>query len=427
MSAVTAPAAVMVPAPRSSADRGDAVDGCRPEGFGAGFVLVGEREQDVVRTRSRRAEPRAWLRSVVWLVGAGLHPRSGPATLVVARDLARRMDYRLGFVMYDLDGTVRRTGLSRATVKRHVKVLRELGALAWWRHGSKRNLRLPGRAYTATATIYAAVIPASFDAAMGHRLAGSGYEARVCGVTAAGRERAIARAMEATKQTASSPVDNSAVDNRSSSSCEPHSPGRFHQVPEVDVESGSKDTSRRRASRSTTSPGPERSTAASGGTRRTAAQTYRSIQVTRQVRARVNWTQGARLRRLAFVLSPWTDAGWDADTITAELHSWMLTFRPARPAEYIRAQLARQAAASHQSEQFEAAEGWDDVEASGVFTASRPGLVTGVLQGLAQGLAAYSASQAAQGFDDLSGAGTDAEADFAAFFASTDNTPAGAF
>ncbi|MEV8364607.1 hypothetical protein [Streptomyces niveus] len=145
------------------------------------------------------------------------------------------------------------------------------------------------------------------------------------------------------------------------------------------------------------------------------------------MRAQVNWTQTARLRRLDFVLRPWTDAGLDADRITAELHSWMLTFRPARPAEYIRAQLARQAADSHQSEQFEAAEGWDELEASGVFTASRPGLVTDVLQGLAQGLASYSARQAAQGFDDLSGAGTDAEADFAVFLASTDSTPAGAF
>lgn len=84
--------------------------------------------QDILHTRSRRAEPRAWLRSMVWLVAAGLHPKAAATTLVVARDLADRMDYRRGLVMYDLDGTVARTGLSRATVKRHVKILRELGA-----------------------------------------------------------------------------------------------------------------------------------------------------------------------------------------------------------------------------------------------------------------------------------------------------------
>ncbi|MEK8141762.1 hypothetical protein NKH18_01325 [Streptomyces sp. M10(2022)] len=60
-------------------------------------------------------------------------------------------------------------------------MLRELGALVWRRHGSRRNLRLPGRLYAGTATIYAAVIPVVFDVAMGHRLEGDGYEARVCG------------------------------------------------------------------------------------------------------------------------------------------------------------------------------------------------------------------------------------------------------
>ncbi|WP_331735900.1 hypothetical protein [Streptomyces sp. NBC_00057] len=62
----------------------------------------------------------------------------------------------------------------------------------------------------------------------------------------------------------------------------------------------------------------------------------------------MNWTQTARVRRLEFVLRPFTERGWDADTITAELHSWMLTWRPARPAEYIRARLAQQATAEHQ-------------------------------------------------------------------------------
>ncbi|MEU5161226.1 cell wall protein [Streptomyces sp. NPDC020875] len=368
-------------------------------------------------TRSRRAEPRAWLRSVVWLVGSGLHPKAGPATLVVARDLAARMDYRRGLVMYDLDGTVARTGLSRATVKRHVAVLRELGALAWWRHGSKRNLHLPGRAYTATATIYAAVIPPVFDEAMGHRLTGHGYEARICGVTEAGRERAIAEAAAKTGK----PVDNQVVDNSGPQGREPHSPGRYPRSPEAEVERGSKDTSRKRASRRTASPRPHKSTTSSssnngGGPRRTAAQTWRSIWVTRQVRARVNWTQTAPLRRLDYVLRPFTDAGWDADMISAELHSWMLTWRPARPAEYIRTRLARQAAAEHQAAELEAAEGWNDDEAAGTFRASRPDLVADVLAGLAQGLAAYSAHQAANGLDNLLGdEAIDAAADMAAF------------
>ncbi|MFF3558268.1 cell wall protein [Streptomyces tsukubensis] len=357
---------------------------------------------------------------MVWLVGSGLHPKAGPATLTVAGDLAARMDYRRGLVMYGLDGTVVRTGLSRATVKRHVKVLRELGALAWWRHGSKANLHLPGRAYTATATIYAAVIPPVFDEAMGHRLTSHGYEARICGVTDAGRERAVAEAVAKAGQ----PVDNRAVDNSGSQGREPHSRGRYPRSPEAEVERGSKDTSRKRASRRTASPRPEKSTTNSssnsgGGPRRTAGQTFRSIWVTRQVRARVNWTQTAPLRRLDYVLRPFTDAGWDADMISAELHSWMLTWRPARPAEYIRAQLAKRAAAEHQAAEFEVAEGWDEDEASGVFRASRPDLVADVLAGLAQGMAAYSAHQAANGLDNLLGDsahdGASAAADVAAF------------
>ncbi|MFB8030619.1 MULTISPECIES: cell wall protein [unclassified Streptomyces] len=376
--------------------------------------------QNVEHTRSRRAEPRAWLRSVEWLVGAGLHPRSGPATLVVARDLASRMDYRRGLVMYGLEATARRTGLSVATVKRHVKILRELGALAWWRHGSKRNLRLPGRAYTATSTIYAAVIPTVYDHAMGHRLTGSGYEARVCGMTQVGRERAVAASVARSGQ-GRSPVDNRSVDKSSSGVREPHSPGRYHRSPDVQVESGSKDTSRQRASRSTASLLPDKSSSKGQGPRRTARQVQRGIWITRQVRARVQWTQGVRLRRLEYVLRPLLDAGLDADTIAAELHSWMLTWRPARPAEYIRVQLARQAYAERTAGELVTPDPWDN-SAAVAFTAPRQDLVRSVLDGLAAGMAVYSARQIEQGLDDL----TDAVAasDMAAFLGTINSTGA---
>ncbi|MFJ8620177.1 cell wall protein [Streptomyces clavifer] len=381
-------------------------------------VVLGE-AQNVTRTRSRRAEPRAWLRAVRWLVDAGIHPRSGPATIAVAQDLADRMDYRRGLVMYGLDATARRTELSLATVKRHVKVLRELGALAWWRHGSKRNLRLPGRAYTATATIYAAVIPSVYDDAMGHRLAGSGYEARVCGVTEAGRERAVTASAAHSAPQRGTPVDNKPVDKASSGGREPHSLGRYHKSPEANVESGSNYTSRQRASRDTESSASEESNSKGREPRRTARQVRRGIWITRQVRARVQWTQGVRLRRLEYVLRPLLDAGLDADTIAAELHSWMLTWRPARPAEYIRVQLAKQAAAEHVAARV-AAEDWDEQESFGALTASRPDLVRSVLDGLAEGLAAYSASQAERGLDDLTD--HDAAADIAAFLGTTTAT-----
>ncbi|MFH9568441.1 cell wall protein [Streptomyces globisporus] len=380
------------------------------------------REQDVVWTRSRRAEPRAWLRAVVWLVAAGLHEGAGPTTLVVARDLAARMDYRRGIVVYDLAGAARRTGTSPATVKRHVKVLRELGALVWLVHGSKRNLASPGEPYMATATIYGAVIPPVFDEAMGHRLTGSGYEGRVCGVTEAGRERAVAQATvrsearhrgrrRAEQKRPSGrrgarvrtvrPVDNLAVDNRSSQACEPHSPGRYHRSSDVRVESGCKDTSRERAT-CRTAPRPSFKVSFNAdGSRRTAGQTQRGIGVIQQVRPRVTWTQRASLRELEVALRPFTDAGRDWPTITAELHSWHLTWRPARPAAYIRARLAQQATAEHQTAAAEVAEGWDDQAASGPLAASSPDLLRSVLDGLAEGLATYSARQAELGLDDL--------------------------
>src|SRR5690606_27082992 len=65
--------------------------------------------QEIGTTASRHAQPRAWLRAVRWLVAAGLHPRAGTTTLQVAADLARRMDYTEGTVLYDMLGTARRT------------------------------------------------------------------------------------------------------------------------------------------------------------------------------------------------------------------------------------------------------------------------------------------------------------------------------
>ncbi len=412
-------------------------------GPGVRHALVVGREQDVVWTRSRRAEPRAWLVGLEWLVAAGLHKEAGPTTVVIAEDLSSRMDYRRGLVLYDLEGTARRTGTSPATVKRHIRVMRELGALVWLVHGSKRNIAAPGEPYMATATIYGAVIPAVYDEAMGHRLAGSGYEGRVCGVTEAGRERAVAQAKvrsearhrgrrraerlrppgrRGARTRTACPVDNQAVDNSRSQAREPHSPGRYHRAPAVQVDGGCKDTSRERATCSTDRRPSFKISYNQDGSRRTASQTQQGIGITQQVRPRVTWTQRASLRELEVALRPFTDAGWDWPTITAELHSWHLTWRPARPAAYIRARLAQQATAEHQSAAAELAEGWDEQTASGPLTASSPDLVRSVLDGLAEGLATYSARQAELGLDDLSD--HSAAADMAAFLNSGTGAPA---
>ncbi|MFD7867787.1 cell wall protein [Streptomyces sp. NPDC059783] len=225
----------------------------------------------------------------------------------MARDLAKRMDYRLGFVLYDLEGTAARCGVSVATVKRHVRVLRELGALVWQRHGSKRNLHLPGRAYAGTATIYAATVPAVYDAAMGHWLDGTGYGARVVGVARTGRR-------------AGGPA--------------PHSLRPRPHAPTDDVREGGKDTLRARAHVRASRRRPSA---------RHPLQVARDIAVARQVRPLVGWTQGEGLRRLAFALRPLIDRGAGVQEIAAQLHAWWLDWRPARPAAYITAELRRRA------------------------------------------------------------------------------------
>ncbi|WP_309345216.1 cell wall protein [Streptomyces sp. OUCMDZ-4982] len=409
-----------------------------------GQARVLGREQDIVWTRSRRAEPRAWLVGLEWLVAAGLHEEAGPTTIEIAEDLAARMDFRRGIVVYDLEGTARRLEKSPATVKRHIRVMRELGALVWLVHGSKRNIALPGEPYMATATIYGAVIPPVFDEAMGHRLTGSGYEARVCGVTAAGRERAVAQAKVRSEARQKSrrrsercrshwqrlpaaartvcPVDNVVVDNSRSQAREPHSLGRYHRAPAVQVDGGCKDTSRERASRSTDRRPSFKISYNPDGSRRTASQTRRGIGIIQQVRPRVTWTQRASSRELEVALRPRTNAGWDSQMIIEELHSWHLTWQPANPAAYIRFRLAQQATAEHQVAAYEVAEGWDEQEASGPLAASRPELVRSVMHGLAEGLAAHSARQAQLGLDDLTD--DSAAATMAAFLNSGTGAPA---
>ncbi|WP_406463660.1 cell wall protein [Streptomyces sp. NBC_00111] len=293
------------------------------------WTRIPRTSQEVDATPARRARPRTWLPAVTWLVGAGLHPRASGTTLAVARDLALRMDYRLGFVLYDLEGTAVRCGVSTATVKRHVRVLRELGALAWHRHGTKRNLRLPGRAYTATATIYAATIPAVYDAAMGHRLAGTGYGAQLRGLTDEGRTRAVG-AVRATPQ----PVDKRHQGATLPTQRAPHSLGPHHDVPTPDLDGGMNYTSRQNRSTKRDGSGVRAS-------HRSPWQVAHDISVARQVRPLVGWTQREGLRRLAFALRPLIDRGLDAHDIAAELVGMALGWRPAQPAGYITAALTR--------------------------------------------------------------------------------------
>ncbi|MEU0837094.1 hypothetical protein [Streptomyces sp. NPDC005969] len=313
------------------------------------WTPVSAADMEVDTTASRHTGPRNWLRSVEWLIAAGLHPKTNQTTLLVAQDLAKRMDYSTGHVRYDLEGTADRVGIDRSNVARHVVYLRELGSLAWAQRGSRRNVRrllgLPG--YAATATVYAAVIPAVYDHALGHRIVGDGYGSRIV------RDY---RQMPDTRPSATpeTPVDNASsgpVDNSAKRSLATPSLTSADEEKKVQMVGGFNYTSRQRASQSTASI-PHQAQAGSnedGTKRRSPQQVKWEIQETRLVRAMVNWTQTERReRRLAFVLRPFFDRGLRAHDIAAELAGMTLGWKPKHPAAFIRTALAEQAAADAQ-------------------------------------------------------------------------------
>jgi hypothetical protein len=315
-------------------------------------VLVRGPAQEVAHTSSRRSGPRRWLRAARWLIAAGLHGRANATTLKVAEDLAQRMDYSTGHVRYCLDETAARLEVSRATVKRHVAVLRELGALAWVQHGTRTNIRraLGMTGYAGTATVYAAVIPPVFDHAMGHRIVGSGYTARII---IDQRDRPTIPAQ------AANPVDNRPVDNSAGEGLEPPSLTWVEEEEKVQVVGGSNYTSPARQAKSRI---PHQSSSIDGR-RRTAADVEKASKVVRLVRALVNWTQSVPLRRLEFVLRPWTDRGWDAFRIADELNGMCsgVRWKPTRPDAFIRARIA---ADTQQREEMAQAVAWEDSTAA---------------------------------------------------------------
>jgi hypothetical protein len=284
---------------------------------------------------------------VEWLIAAGHHPRASATTLRVAEDLADRMDYDTGHVRYCLDETAARLGMSVASVKRHVKYLRELGALAWVQHGTRANVRrvLGLSGYAATATVYAAVIPPCFDHAMGHRIIGAGYGARVI-VAYRRRPKSSPAAATQIAPGTTEPVDNPPVDNSSSPGLEPPSLTWVEEEGKVKVVGGSNYTPR--SAVETTSPSTPnrktRSNSQSSAARRSPEQVRREIQETRLVRALVNWTQTERIRRLSYVLRPFFDRGLRAHDIAAELLGMAAGWRPKRPGDFIEAALAEQTA-----------------------------------------------------------------------------------
>jgi hypothetical protein len=268
--------------------------------------------ETIAHTTSRRSGPRAWLRDLLCAAERGLVPGFNDTTRAIAEDLCRRMDYGTGHVRYCLEELMARTGLSRSAVTDHVKRLRRAGWLAWAEHGSLRNalrkLGVPG--YARTATVYAATIPPAYDEARGNVLEGTGYGARVVGVTEAGRA-ARTPSLRVVKEDG-----------------------------HVQVGGGLLPTARARHG------GPGRARRTILGAKVTRCMADAAERVARQVRPLVNWCQGATLRQLSWVLLDVVARGWDEQRITgwlAEIGTRAtrdgLWWRPARPHRWIAAQL----------------------------------------------------------------------------------------
>lgn len=322
----------------------------RAHQHGAGQVaLVRGSSQEVTHTASRRSGPRRWLRSVEWLIAAGLHPRANTTTLVIARDLGARMNYDTGHALYCLHKIVARTGISRASVKRHIGYLRELGSLAWVQHGTRTNIRraLGLSGYAGTATIYAAVIPAAYDHALGHRIIGTGYEARaVADYRQMPETHAQATPTTTVDNTSSNPVDNSAK-----RSCEPPSLTSATQKGQVQMVGGVTTTAARSPKTSTPrSPTPQEQAGSKKratilGTTVTAAGMQLGDKLARAIRHHVPWTRRATHDQLRWVCADMGEQQWTKDQAirfaieTGHTHAAGYAWQPDHPHRLIAAAL----------------------------------------------------------------------------------------
>ncbi|MGV2918190.1 hypothetical protein [Streptomyces alfalfae] len=243
-----------------------------------------------------------FLRATQWAVASGLWPRINATTLRIAHDLADRMNAD-GHVAYGRLAMARRLRVSRRTIDRHVAHLRDIGLLVWVVHGTRKNTRpphLPG--WAGTATIYAATVPPAWDTAMGHRISGTGYQARLVGFTAAGRKSAIA---EAGRRSRTKSI------RRDPPSCRGN-----HVLRKAKVRGGKTKTPKGRV---------------------TSGEAAAAVALAAWVRPRVPWLQSEGLRRLAFALRPWMACGFSREELVVEFTSWWLNWRPRSPAAYLMA------------------------------------------------------------------------------------------
>lgn len=330
MSAVAAPAAVMVPAPRPSVDDAGAVD-VLPA------LYVQEARQWLSTSTGRIApEGYSWMQAVHWVAGSGLYeprryrshgPRGfGVTTVRVAQELAELFPCRPG-----IEYLVRRTGLSERSVEYHLGMLRETGLLAYIVKGT----RVSGE--TAQASEFARMIPEAFDVALGIRTVlrdedAPAYMRAMTGIAEASRELMAKLAKKAARKVCKPRAKSSSrglvqgsrkaveqavvapvsVELRCTpmqmGSSSVSTAGATSFPPESKLASG--------GSKSST---PQKSKGKAGGRRKLNA-VGRRFQLARELAQELDWLRGCSVPRIAWVARNVADAGWTVTDVRAWLH-----------------------------------------------------------------------------------------------------------
>ncbi|MFJ6053617.1 transcriptional regulator [Streptomyces sp. NPDC092307] len=327
MSAVAAPAAVMLPAPRRAVDDAVAV---MPE------LFVAEASQWLSTSSGRIAgEGYSWMQAVHWVAGSGLYqprrhrshgPRSfGPTTVRVAQELAALSPCRPG-IKY----LMRCVGLSERAVQDHLRILRETGLLAWIVKGT----RVAGDG--GQASEFARMIPVEFDVALGIRTVqrdedAPAYTRAVSGIAESGREL-IARLAKKASRKVRKPRAKTSSRTPARGAREGADQGVVTAVPgEARCTPMQVGTSGLPSAGTTSLPSesklasgeaqfstPKKSKGKVGG-RRSLNAVGRRFQLAGELVRQVPWMGRASVPRIAWILSEVADAGWTADEVIAFL------------------------------------------------------------------------------------------------------------
>ena len=330
MSAVAAPAAVMVPAPRASVD-GDGAVGVLPE------LWVPESGQWLSSSTGRIApDGYSWMQAVHWVAGSGLYQprrhrssglRSFNATTVYVAQLLAELSPcfpGLGYLQ-------RRTGLSERMVEYHLAALRETGLLAYIVKGTRKRGEPP------QASEFARMIPVAFDEALGirtkhHNQDAPAYTRVMTGIAEASRElmarlaKLAARKVRQPQSKTSSRVVAKGARRGSSGTCVTAvSPGS--RCTPMGGSSSSVSTAggtslppeSKLASGQRKSPTPKKSKVKARSGRKLNA-VGRRFQLARELTQELDWLRGCSVPRIAWVARHVADAGWTVTDVRAWLH-----------------------------------------------------------------------------------------------------------